>query len=141
MQTYRPLKLVRVLICFALTLSLFVPWSYNSGLFGFGGEMIGFLHLGFMVFSDPKIFCLPVYFIINLWLGRDYLQLVICRLLFAGFSFYALLSFIWSSGLFASHIRWGYRLGLLTIGVAIFVELYHLSFFMQDELSQRKRRY
>ncbi|MGF1603251.1 MAG: hypothetical protein GFH24_608438n29 [Chloroflexi bacterium AL-N5] len=141
MQNYRPLKPIRVLICFTLMLSLFVPWSYNSGFFGFGGEMIGLTTLGFMVFIDPKILCLPVYFVINLWFGRDSLSLVICRLLLAGASLYLLLSVTWASGLFSYYVRWGFRLVVLIMGAAAIVELYHLSFFIKDEWSQRKRRY
>jgi hypothetical protein len=140
MGNYRPLRFIRVLICFTLTLSLFAPWSYDSGLFGFGGEMIGYVTLAITVFADPKLLCLPVYFIANLWLGRDYLPLVICRFLSAGVSFYSLLNNSWASGLFAREVRWGYRLVLLTMGVAAAVELYHLSFFIKDELKQRKRK-
>ncbi|PZD71975.1 hypothetical protein C1752_04323 [Acaryochloris thomasi RCC1774] len=139
----RLLKVIRLLICLTLTLSLFVPWSYNSGFYGFGGEMIGYVTLGFMVFIDPKILCLPVYFFINLWFGRDYLWLVNCRLLSAGVSFYLLMhhiNHIWASGLFSYYVRWGYRLVLLTMGIAVAVELYQLSLFIKDELSQRKRK-
>lgn len=135
---YLLLRIIRILICFALTLSLFVPWVHESGFLGFGGEMVGLTTLGFTALVDPKVLCLPAYFIINLWFGQEYLALVICRLLTAGVSFASLLNS--SARLPSYHVRWGYNLIIVTMGIAIIVELCHVLGFIREELGQRKRK-
>ena len=73
--------------------------------------------------------CLPLYFIVNLWFGRDSRPLVMCRLFFAVVSL-AIQLYVWHSADYAA-LEWGYWLALLTMGIGMIKDLCILAMMIE----------
>ncbi len=135
------MRLIRMFISVVLVLSLFVPWeTVRGGFFMSTFQFNGFWFLMLMsleaLISFQKyppqalLLCLPLYFIVNLWFGRDSRSLAMCRFFLAGASIGIQLYGWYHQDSFTT-IEWGYWLALLTIGVGMIKDLYILAMMME----------